>query len=222
MPSCPADLDVTSLTSASGSQLNFWIDAANQAAGKKLLVKTGKVNDRRDRLAGYYGLDLSALPVSTIIGLVSRDVTINKRQWAHLRALGDEWKEKEAAKLPFRLVMDSASVSATPNTLSPSIKSAINETLAGAQRARGISGGSRSGSDVPNPGSMDDETVQALIKSANDDDVDSIITLFKLQASITLATKLGIFSEDMWVTKWDAQNKWEILGDLRAIGKEKY
>ncbi|KAJ6613860.1 hypothetical protein B0H10DRAFT_2221832 [Mycena sp. CBHHK59/15] len=61
MPSCPSDLDITSLTSASGSQLNFWIDAANQAAGKKLLVKTGKVNDLWDRLAGYYGLNLSAL-----------------------------------------------------------------------------------------------------------------------------------------------------------------
>ena len=29
----------------------------------------------------------------------------------------------------------------------------------------------------------------------------------------------GTFSEDLWVTKWDAQNKWEIW---RAIGKEKY
>ena len=95
MPLCPADLDVASLTGASGSQLNFWIDAANQATGKKLLVKTGKVNDRRDRLAGYYGLDLSAPSISTTVLPVSRDVAINKSQWAHLRALDMAWRAPE-------------------------------------------------------------------------------------------------------------------------------
>jgi hypothetical protein len=33
---------------------------------------------------------------------------------------------------------------------------------------------------------MDDETVQALIKSVHDGDVASIITLFKLQASLAV------------------------------------
>jgi hypothetical protein len=33
----PADLDAKSLTSASGPQLNFWIDAANKGLPKKVL-----------------------------------------------------------------------------------------------------------------------------------------------------------------------------------------
>ncbi|KAJ7446056.1 hypothetical protein FB451DRAFT_1412416 [Mycena latifolia] len=70
MPSCPADLTVASLTTASGSQLDFWIDAANKKAEKKVLVKTGRVDARRERLAGYYGLDLSVMPVAPTIGPV--------------------------------------------------------------------------------------------------------------------------------------------------------
>jgi hypothetical protein len=33
---------------------------------------------------------------------------------------------------------------------------------------------------------MDDETVQAVIKSANDGDIESLGTLFKLQASLSV------------------------------------
>ncbi|KAJ7472502.1 hypothetical protein FB451DRAFT_1367472 [Mycena latifolia] len=179
MPSCPADLTVASLTTASGSQLDFWIDAANKKAEKKVLVKTGRVDTRRERLAGYYGLDLSAMPVTPTIGPVSRDVAINKSQWAHLRALGAEWAQKDSAKIPFRLVTEVPSVNST-HPLLPSIKSAIEETLAG---SAAFSAGSAS--EPQQTGGMDDETVQALIESAKEGDMASMIALFKLQASIT-------------------------------------
>ncbi|KAJ6622407.1 hypothetical protein B0H10DRAFT_1944585 [Mycena sp. CBHHK59/15] len=195
MPPCPTDLDVTSLTSTSGSQLDFWIDAANRNAGKKALVKTGKVNVRRNRLVDYYGLDLSNIPVTPSIGPIPRDKAINKMPWAHLRTLGAEWAAKTSTGIPFQLVEDDTAVqpsaSAPHHELLPSIKSAINETLASATGItfQGSTGstGSLSESEHPggNCGNMDVETIQAVIKSAKEGDIASISTLFKLQASIT-------------------------------------
>ncbi|KAK7006983.1 hypothetical protein R3P38DRAFT_3213784 [Favolaschia claudopus] len=82
----PADLDAASLTSASGAQLNYWIDAVNKDLPKKVLVKTGTVDIRRQRLADYFSIDLSSLPPAPSIGPISRDTEINKRQWDHLRS----------------------------------------------------------------------------------------------------------------------------------------
>jgi hypothetical protein len=65
--------------------------------------------------------------------------------------------------------------------LLPSIKSAIDETLAGVTNLS-LESSSQNNDDHQ----MDDETVQALIKSVHDGDVASIITLFKLQASLTV------------------------------------
>ncbi|KAJ6595447.1 hypothetical protein B0H10DRAFT_2328558, partial [Mycena sp. CBHHK59/15] len=152
---CPTDLDVASLTSASGSQLDFWIDAANKNAGKKALVKTGKVDVRRNRLTDYYGLDLSNIPVTPSIGPIPRDKAINKMQWVHLRTLGAEWAAKTSTGIPFQLVEDDTAVQ--PSAKHP--------------------GGNRDNMDV--------ETIQAVIESAKEGDIASIAPLFKLQASIT-------------------------------------
>ncbi|KAJ7066767.1 hypothetical protein B0H15DRAFT_794362 [Mycena belliarum] len=192
MPSPPAGLDIVSLTGASGSQLDFWIDAVNKNAGKKILTKTGKVDIRRDRLAGYYGLDLSVIPAAPTIGPIPHDVDINKRQWAHLRLLGAEWAEKDSANIPFRLVKDEITESvnaphcnyigfAHSHSCPYIIKSAIQETLA---NAGGVSARTLSDNEQ-NPGNIDDETVQALIQSARDGDISAIVKLFKVQASIS-------------------------------------
>jgi hypothetical protein len=100
----PADLDTTSLTTASGAQLNYWIDAANNGLPKKVLTKTGTVDIRRQRLADYYGIDLSATPVTPSVGPISRDADITKRQWEHLRAVEAEWAAKDLVGTPFQLV----------------------------------------------------------------------------------------------------------------------
>ncbi|KAJ7159916.1 hypothetical protein C8R43DRAFT_947995 [Mycena crocata] len=176
MPPRPADLDARSLTDASGTQLDFWIEAANKTAGKKELVKTGRVDVRRHRLADYYGIDLFNIPAAPALGPISRDKAINENQWAHLRRLGVEWAAKDASGAPFRLVGDATQPS--HQTLLPSIKSAIDETLADAFE-------SLNPSEDNNSQTMDLETVQALLQSAKDGDVASIATLFKLQASIS-------------------------------------
>jgi hypothetical protein len=49
----PDDLDVVALTNANGNQLNYWIDATNKGLAKKVLIKTGTVDVRRQRLADY-------------------------------------------------------------------------------------------------------------------------------------------------------------------------
>ncbi|KAK6984581.1 hypothetical protein R3P38DRAFT_3231534 [Favolaschia claudopus] len=105
----PADLDAASLTSASGAQLNYWIDAVNKDLPKKVLVKTGTVDIRRQRLADYFSIDLSSLPPAPSIGPISRDTEINKRQWDHLRSLGAEWAEKDKSGQEFQLVSETLS-----------------------------------------------------------------------------------------------------------------
>ncbi|KAK6995599.1 hypothetical protein R3P38DRAFT_3566952, partial [Favolaschia claudopus] len=183
----PADLNPTSLTNASGAQLNYWIDAVNKDLPKKVLVKTGTVDVRRQRLADYFNIDLSSLPPTPAIGPVPRDAEINNRQWEHLRSLGAEWAEKDKSGSEFRLVPETPSLSTRTSqcmyfslALLPSIKSAIDQTLAGVTRTS-----SPSSSQQIDP-SMDDETVQALMKSAADGDVHSLVTLFKLQAALTV------------------------------------
>ncbi|KAK7007168.1 hypothetical protein R3P38DRAFT_3212834 [Favolaschia claudopus] len=176
----PADLDAASLTSASGAQLNYWIDAVNKDLPKKVLVKTGTVDIRRQRLADYFSIDLSSLPPAPSIGPISRDTEINKRQWDHLRSLGAEWAEKDKSGQEFQLVSETLS-NPSPQTLLPSIKSAIQQTLATAANPMSSVAGSH---QMAQP--MDVETVQALIKSAGDGDIQALATLFNLQVALTV------------------------------------
>ncbi|KAK7006980.1 hypothetical protein R3P38DRAFT_3325928 [Favolaschia claudopus] len=172
----PADLDAASLTSASGAQLNYWIDAVNKDLPKKVLVKTGTVDIRRQRLADYFSIDLSSLPPAPSIGPISRDTEINKRQWDHLRSLGAEWAEKDKSGQEFQL-----STIFLLNLLLEFIKSAIQQTLATAANPMSSVAGSH---QMAQP--MDVETVQALIKSAGDGDIQALATLFNLQAALTV------------------------------------
>lgn len=93
MPDTPRGLTVLTLTHATGAQLKYWIDGANREAGKRVLTKAGRVDELRQKLAGHYGLDLSTLPHNPVqAGPPTRDVEIQKRQWDHLRELGEAWK----------------------------------------------------------------------------------------------------------------------------------
>ena len=59
-----------------------------------MLSKAGRVDELRQKLAGHYGLDLSSLPAAPVpAGPPTRDVEIQRRQWDHLRQLGEAWKE---------------------------------------------------------------------------------------------------------------------------------
>jgi len=46
-PAVLPDFNATSLSSATGAQLKFWVDQMNTTASRKVLVKSGKVNDLR-------------------------------------------------------------------------------------------------------------------------------------------------------------------------------
>jgi hypothetical protein len=73
--------------------------------GKKVLNKTGKVEELKSRLVDYYQLDRSrskqlSVPVA---GPPSLDQDIQNRQWAHLRDLGAEWERTSRAGGTFTL-----------------------------------------------------------------------------------------------------------------------
>jgi hypothetical protein len=89
----PTDLTTLTLSRAKGAELKYWIDGANREAGRRVLTKSGKVDELRQKLAAYYGLDLSSPPSDPVqAGPPSCDAEIQKRQWNHLRELGEEWK----------------------------------------------------------------------------------------------------------------------------------
>lgn len=64
MPAMPPDFDTTSLSSVTGAQLKFWVNQVNITAGRKVLMKSGKVNDLRQRLTVHHHLNLTAAPLA--------------------------------------------------------------------------------------------------------------------------------------------------------------
>ena len=81
-----------SLTGAKGNELKFWIELTNKTAGKRVLSKTGKVEELRHRLATHYRLDLTSNPETVSAhGPLPLDEYIQRHQWDHLQLLGNEW-----------------------------------------------------------------------------------------------------------------------------------
>jgi hypothetical protein len=111
MPTPPEDVTVKAILGAKGDQLRHWIANANNNAQeqgghkKNILASRGKVDDLRTRLAGFYGLDLCSVqdqdiekaPPDTV------NIEIQKKQWAHLRDLGQEWDRSVSSGEPFLL-----------------------------------------------------------------------------------------------------------------------
>ena len=99
-----------SLTGAKGNELMFWIELTNKTAGKRVLSKTGKVKELRQRLAAHYRLDLTSNPETvSACGPLPLDEHIQRHQWDHLRSLGDEWMKATSAGKPFTLCPEPSS-----------------------------------------------------------------------------------------------------------------
>jgi hypothetical protein len=114
-PAPPEGLTVSTLISAKGAQLKFWIIQTNEAAEKKALNVTGTVDQLRTNLAEYYGFDLTINPREDTVTAPTLDESIRDRQWADLAALGVEWKEAVDAGRAFKLL--GAPISETHLTL---------------------------------------------------------------------------------------------------------
>jgi hypothetical protein len=90
----PSEITSLALANATGAQLKFWIENTNKSLPKKVLTKTGRVDELRKKLAKHYSIDLSAMPLqsdTTFEGPKMLDTTIIKKQWTWLRELGEEW-----------------------------------------------------------------------------------------------------------------------------------
>ncbi|KAJ7715305.1 hypothetical protein DFH07DRAFT_785639 [Mycena maculata] len=156
MPLRPADLDAASLTAASGVQLNFWIDAANTAS-KTAGGKKVLVKTGNIEARHHRLADYYNIDLTNIPAAVT---------------IGPD-----SAGIPFQLIAESADIQPSHQQLLPSIKFAIDEALT-------TSFQSSTSSENDTLGSMDTETIQALIQSAKEGDIGSVSTLFKLQAAL--------------------------------------
>jgi hypothetical protein len=103
-PAPPEGLTVSTLISAKGAQLRFWIIQTNEAAEKKALNVTGTVDQLRMNLAKYYRFDLTINLREDAVMAPTLDESIRDRQWADLAALGVEWKEAVDAGRAFKLL----------------------------------------------------------------------------------------------------------------------
>ncbi len=82
----------------------------NTTAGKQILNISGKVAELKKRLADHFNIDISApaapsVPKTTGIKRENEDHDngIVAQQWIHLRRLGEEWAQCEAAGQAFIL-----------------------------------------------------------------------------------------------------------------------
>lgn len=98
-------LTASSLISAKGAELRFWIIKTNELAEKKVLNISGNVDVLRGNLATHYNLDLTVNPRVDPITAPTVNEDIRDRQWADLAALGVEWREKIRIGIPFKLLM---------------------------------------------------------------------------------------------------------------------
>ncbi|KAJ7724911.1 hypothetical protein B0H16DRAFT_1430302 [Mycena metata] len=106
MAPSPTELNAVNLGKATIELCKFWIDEANKnnTERSQRLTKTGKVAELRQKLAVHHKIDLSATPtIAEAVGALTIDESIQRRQWAHFRALGEEWKQEHAAGRPFLL-----------------------------------------------------------------------------------------------------------------------
>ncbi|KAJ7836579.1 hypothetical protein B0H14DRAFT_3141719 [Mycena olivaceomarginata] len=103
-PAAPQGLTVSTLISAKGTQLKFWIVQTNEKAAKKVINVTGTVDQLRANLAAYYGFDLTVNPREDVMPAPTVDESIRDRQWADLEALGIEWKATVDAGGVFKLL----------------------------------------------------------------------------------------------------------------------
>ncbi|KIK76864.1 hypothetical protein PAXRUDRAFT_17889 [Paxillus rubicundulus Ve08.2h10] len=112
----PPGFDAAAVNTATAAQLKFWINKANTAAARKVLMKMGRVDDLRRKLAAHYGLDLSTPVVSNVPAAVGPASTldIQNRQWDYLCDLGNECNECATTGKPFLLCQPSSAIGCHP------------------------------------------------------------------------------------------------------------
>ncbi|KAJ8496913.1 hypothetical protein ONZ45_g12253 [Pleurotus djamor] len=92
-PLAPSDVTANSINDAKTAQLKKWIEDVNANEGKHVLNKSGKLAELRDRLARYYGLDLTAQPTPPEpTHTPSGNEAIRDHQWDGLVSMGEEWE----------------------------------------------------------------------------------------------------------------------------------
>jgi hypothetical protein len=85
MATAPSEVTISMLNGTSGNQLRFWIQGVNDATGKRVLIKLGKVEELKVRLMAHYRLDhLASASMVPTIGPLPLDQHIQKKQWDHL------------------------------------------------------------------------------------------------------------------------------------------
>jgi hypothetical protein len=155
-PCAPPDLTAAAIAGAKGAKLRHWIDQANQQAtgGKRVLKKAGCINELRERLAQYYGLELNSSPAKTELQVTSNapppaahspsgnpvpaiNADIQWRQWEHLVALGDEWA---IAGDSFKLCQQPLSPTCNPETIHALLLAAKSGDMNAAATLQGLSG----------------------------------------------------------------------------------
>jgi len=93
-PAAPSDLTPFTLHQATKRECQRWIELTNLDAGKRVLNKTGRLEQLKAQLSSHFSLP----PFQPLSGkqkppqLSRIDMDIKKRQWDHLCMLGDEWE----------------------------------------------------------------------------------------------------------------------------------
>jgi hypothetical protein len=108
-PAAPSEITVKSILEAKSDTLKWWIVQANEVAKlsglKNPLTKAGRKLDLQQKIADHYGLDLSVNAVASSPKKEPPTLKkeIQRKQWAHLRELGTEWKRSLDCSKPFLL-----------------------------------------------------------------------------------------------------------------------
>jgi hypothetical protein len=194
MPPAPPDITVNALLEAKTETLKWWIAQANEAAKssglKPPLTKVGKKPELQRKVADYYGLDLSVNTVSSPPrkGPPSLNRAIQRKQWAHLRELGAEWKRSLDCDEPFLLCAGQEGA----GSLHPHLQEGIRAFLNMQQVPRGAVESSRKRTLIPAPPTdRSMETIYAWLGAAQNGDVNALAQLFQLQSSLSGSTLPG-------------------------------
>ncbi|KDQ27369.1 hypothetical protein PLEOSDRAFT_158747 [Pleurotus ostreatus PC15] len=127
----PEDLTADSLKDAKVVQLRFWISTVNTTTGKRVLNISGKAAELKKRLADHFNIDISAPAAPSIARTTGikrenedNDDGIVAQQWLHLRKLGEEWAQCEAAGVAF-ILGKGRSGSGLPSCLQATLDTAV-------------------------------------------------------------------------------------------------
>jgi hypothetical protein len=223
MPPAPPDITVNALLEAKTETLKWWIAQANEAAKssglKPPLTKVGKKPELQRKVADYYGLDLSVNTVSSPPrkGPPSLNRAIQRKQWAHLRELGAEWKRSLDCDEPFLLcagqegmcastfqsTLERGSIGLGAGSLHPHLQEGIRAFLNMQQVPRGAVESSRKRTLIPAPPTdRSMETIYAWLGAAQNGDVNALAQLFQLQSSLSGSTLPGSELSPNQVCSW--------------------